>query len=332
MKAAVFVKPGELRVVDVPMPEYPPDGLLMRVKSCSICGSDVSTYKYSGAWADVGIPTDEGVILGHEVAGEVVEVGPLAKGYQVGDRLVQQTMGGYAEYLAVGLNWGMSPPYKMSDKVSFEEASTVEPLSVSYTAVKRAEPKPTDTVLILGAGPVGLGCLQVLKAEFPVKQILVADTSEKRLAVAQELGADFVINVRKEKMADRVAEIAGDESVFFLDHMATGVDVVLECAGAAATAQLAIEIVKPITGRVVMVALYHEHIPIDPNYIVLKNITVRGAMPTTSTEFNHCAELVSSGKVNRKPLISHRFSLDEITKAFEVQANSDESVKVVVIP
>lgn len=332
MKAAVYVKPGDIQIIEVPMPEYSPNGVLMKVRSCSICGSDVSTYKYGGNWSDVGIPVDEGIILGHEIAGEIVEIGSQVTDHKIGDRLILQTMGGYAEYLTVEPGYAGSQPFKMPSNISFEEASTVEPMAVSYAAIQRAEPKETDVVLIIGAGTVGLGCLQVLKAEFPVAKILVADTSEKRLAVAAELGADVIINAKKESLADRAAEIAGDESVWFLDHTATSVDIVLECAGASVTLQQAIEIVKPVTGRVVLVALYHEQVPIDPNYIVLKNIMVRGAMPTTNIEFNHCAELVASGKVNRAPLISHRFSLDEIVKAFEVQSNPDESVKVVVIP
>lgn len=335
MKAAVFYGPKDLRVVDTAKPDVGPEGVLVRVKAVGVCGTDLHTYK-NGIFKEMSQSVEGGNLFGHEFAGDVVEVGPEAsvQDIKVGDRVAAIDIGAYAQYARVGPELGGAAlVFKIPDHVSYEEAATMEPLSVSAHTVRRAQPQETDTVLIFGAGMIGMGCIQVLKARYPVKQIMVADVSEKRLALARELGADIVINAREEDIVKKMLELTGSAPVLFNTKQTAHVDVVLECAGLAVTAQQALEVVKPITGRAVVVALYEDTpITVDLNDAVTKSIDIRGVFGAQEEDIMAAIDLITAGKVDRKPLITHRFPLDEAKKAFECQANTAESFKVMIMP
>jgi len=334
MKAAVFYGPRDLRILETPKPEAGPVGILVKVKAAGVCGTDLHTYK-TGIFKEMSLPVEGGVVFGHEFAGDVVEVGPEAnvQDIKVGDRVAAMDIGAYAEYVRVGPEvLGAPAIFKIPDHVSYEEAATIEPLSVSAHTVRRAQPQKDDIVLILGAGMIGLGCIQVLKAKYPVRQIIVADVSDKRLTLAKELGADLVINAKEVDIVKKMLELTGSASVLFNTKPTAHVDVVIECAGLALTAQQALEVVKPVTGRVVVVALYEDTpIKIDLNDAVTKNNDIRGVFGIEEEDVVTAIELITSGKVNRKPLMTHRFSLAEAKEAFETQLNVREAMKVMII-
>jgi len=332
MKAAVFHGPRDMRVVEIPIPDVDADGVLIRVRATGVCGTDVHTFN-TGVFKESGVPVDGGWVLGHEFAGDVVEVGANIEGVSVGDRVTAIDFGSYAEYVLVhpGRFWEIQLIH-LPDNVSYEEAATAEPLAVVLEAVRRGDPQPTDTALVIGAGVIGLGCLQVLKAVYGVKQVFVANRSEKRLEAAGQLGADLLINPAKEDLSDRMREVTGEESIFFLDRPSAKVDLVLECAGADTTLQQALEVVTPITGRVVVVACYERPSQIDANWVAFKNAQVRGVWGYSHEQVAQAVALMSSATVDRKALITHRFPLAEVQQAFEVQSRAAESIKVILTP
>ena len=335
MKAAVFYGPRDLKVVDTEKPEAGPEGVLVRVKAAGVCGTDLHTYK-TGIFKEMSLSIEGGAVFGHEFAGDVVEVGSEAdvQDIKVGDRVAAIDFGAYAEYARVGPEvLGAPVVFKIPDHVSYEEAATIEPLSVSAHTVRRAQPLETDIVLILGAGMIGMGCIQVLKAKYSVKQIIVADISDKRLALAKELGADLVIDVKEEDIVKKMLELTGSASVLFNTKPTAHVDVVLECAGLELTAQQALEVVKPVTGRAVVVALYEDApIKIDLNDAVTKTNDILGVFGAQEEDIRTAIELIITGKVDRKPLITHQFPLDEAKEAFETQLRTNDSLKVMINP
>ncbi len=333
MKAAIFHGPGDVRVMDIPAPEAGPDGVLVKVRAVGICGTDLHTYR-TGIFKEMGIGMEGGgALIGHEFSGDVVEVGSNVQGFKEGDRVVGVTFGAYAEYARVGPELlGVPVLFTFPGHVSYEEAATVEPLAVSMATVKRGEPRETDTVLILGAGMIGLGCLQVLRARYPVKQIFVSDMSEKRLSLAKAMGADLTINAGREDVVKKMLELTGSEPVLYSAKPTAHVDLVIESAGATVTPQQALEVVTPNTGRVVIVSLYEEPPAIDLNDLVTKNHPVYGVFAYGIEDFQESIELLVSGEVDRKPLITHRFSLDQAADAFRTQSETVDCLKVVIQP
>lgn len=324
-----------MKVVETPKPETGPAGVLVKVKAAGICGADVHTYK-NGIFKEMSLPIDGVALIGHEFAGDVVEIGSEAEvpGIQVGDRVAAIDIGAYSEYVRVGPELLGAPLiFKLPDNVSYEEAATIEPLAVSACTVRRAQPTEEDTVLLLGASMIGVGCIQVLKAEYAVKQIIVADISDKRLTMAKDLGADVTINAKEENVVDKMLEMTGSASVLFNTKPTAHVDVVVECAGVEVAMQQALQVVKPVTGRIVAVALYEDTpITIDLNDAVTKQNHIIGVFAYEEQDLATALELISSGKVDRKPLITHQYPLDQAKEAFEMQVNTAESFKAVINP
>ncbi len=334
MKAAIFHGPKDVTVEEVPRPELGSGDILLRVRACGICGSDLHTYQH-GMFEDLGMPTAAGRIMGHEFSGEVAEINGEAPGIKVGDRVCSVGMGGNAEYLRLpAMTAGMIFP--IPDGISFEEAATTEPLATSLHAVNLAAPKVGETHVIIGAGIIGLGILQVLKALTDVKTILV-DLSDKRLELALKLGADVTINASREDSLQKIIELTGSEDISFFPVGSGLVDTVYDSAGlpmnftGTPVLQQAITMVKQ-NGKVVVVAIFEKSAELELNLIVRKGISLYGSWAWSVDEFRQTLEILGSGKIDRKPLISHKFPLDDAREAYETQLRADEAVKVLLIP
>ena len=334
MKAAVFHGSRDIRVEEVETPRLEAGDILIRIRACGICGSDLHTYKY-GLFLDLSGLVNSKRILGHEFSGEIAEVNGQVEGLRVGDRVVTSQSGGNAEYLKIPAERTLSilpiPP-----EVSYEEAATNEPLACSLHAVNLASPRDNETIVILGTGIIGLGILQVLKAVCSAK-VIVGDLSDKRLAMARKLGADILINARREDPYQKVLEITGATTIRVLPEPFAHVDTVFDCAGVSAdyagTPALwdALRIVKE-NGKVVPVALFEKPLEINPNIIVRKGIKLLGSWGCLPEEFVQSFGLIRSGKVDRKPLITHEFPLDKAKEAYETQLKTEEAIKVLLKP
>lgn len=332
MKAGVLYGPRDIRVEEVPVPEIGSQEILVKVEACGICGSDLHLYR-TGTFEDMGLPMAGGRVMGHEFGGEVMAVGEGVAGVAMGDRVAALAMGGFAEMVKIPKATVGTNVFPLPERVSYEEAATLEPLAASVHAIAVADPSPGDTVVILGAGIIGLGCLQVFKTRHDCR-LIVADLSEKRLGLARQLGADEVIDVRGRDTIEVVLGLVGEERRAFLGFgLRSGrVDIAMDCAGSASSTQQALKMVGWEGGKVVLVALFEKESVLDLNYVTRKGVRLLGCWGWSPEEFSEALDLVASGAIDRKPVISHQFPLDRIRDAFEAQTEPEGSIKVLVKP
>src|SRR4051812_7866008 len=330
MKAAVYYGPRDIRVEDVPQPEPGPNDLLVAVRACGICGSDLRTYRY-GIFEDLGreIPGHPGRLMGHEFSGVVAEVGAGVSGISVGQRIAGLGRGAYSEYVVVEVADRSFHP--LPDHVSFEEAATFEPFGTSLHGVGLARPREGETVVILGAGIIGLGAVQAIRAQTSGVRVIVVDGTQTRLDMARQMGADEVIDFTEGDPVEQVLAMVGEQEIPRLGYRGGNVDAVIDCAGAVNSSQQGLQMLKQEDGRLVLVALFEHPGPLDRNIIVRKHVQLLGSWGSTTAELKLAIELMASGRVDRKPLVSHEFALDQAAEAFAFQEKG-QAIKVVVKP
>jgi len=336
MKAAVFHGARDIRVEDIPDPKVEPDGIIIRVRACGICGSDLHPYRIGGP---------AGMIFGHECSGDVVEVGANVTGIKEGQRVTTgafrvcqqcywckhgqwincphlvfpgpKVPGALAEYVSIPIVLPGVNVADLPDTLTHAEGATVEPLSIGLYSVTKAQPKPEDTVVVIGAGMIGLCVIQVLKT-LGVSQVIVSGRRPKRLQLAKESGADVVVDAAQEDIVSVVRKLRPERLA----------DIVIECAGSPTTFQQTIQVVHN-GGKVVMLGIYEQPITWNPNTIIGRNITLIGCL---GENFPGSIDLLHTGKANTKPLITHEFPLDQVKEAFEVSLQAQDAVKVLVKP
>ena len=331
MKAAVMRGIKNIRTETVPDPVLEPHGVIIKVKACGICGSDLHIYKRD----------EQGTIFGHEFSGEVVSVGDQVKGIAPGMRVTAvgfrpcgkcfwcsqgkghrcsnmallgyQFPGAMAEYVHIPFAALGRTVFPLPEELSYEEAASVEPLSISYFSVNRAQPKPDESVAVLGLGVIGLYAVQVLKS-FGVTRILASGRRAARLRAAAECGADVVIDAASQ-----------DPTAAVMDATAKmGVNTVVECAGQQATFDQAVAMARG-GGKILLVGIYEQPLTWDPLPAISKNLSLIGCL---GGNFPASIELLRSGKVSARPLITHRFTLDQAAEAFRAQLQDPGAIKV----
>ena len=321
MKVVIIYGPRDIRVEDVEVPAIGPEDVLIRVKVCGICGSDV--HRYLGDRFGLRLAPYP-LNSGHEYCGTVTRVGKNVRQLKVDDKVtlglnwVRDGMGAFAEYLRIP-DADERPILKVPEEISFEEAAQIEPLVVALNGFHGVKPERNEKVLILGAGPIGLSLLQCCLSE-GVEDVIVSEKSPRRLEVARQLGA-VVVDVTKEGLEERVKALTKGE----------GVDVAFECAGAAVTTKQALSLTRR-GGRVMLIAHYGKSTEIDPEEIVSKSLIVYGYGSYLRDPLKESVRLILEGKVKLKPLISHEFPLERAKEAFETASQPDISVKVLIKP
>lgn len=334
MKAAVFHGPQDVRFEEIDAPTLADGDVLLRVKACGICGSDLHTYKH-GMFQQLGNPIEQGRVLGHEFSGEVIATGGPISGVSLGDRVTSIGVGANAEYLRIPKE-RVAMLLPIGDKISYAEAATTEPLATSLHAANLANAQDNEIHLVVGAGIIGLGILQCIKASSNA-QVIVADLSEKRLAKAAELGADQVIDVRSTPLVEALDGGSNFSEATLLDANIGTIDTVYDCAGmskhfqGSSVLEQALTVVKE-NGKIVVVAVYEQSPNLDYNQIVRKGIQLMGSWAWSMEEFKIAADLIRMGEINRQPLISHEFSLEQASEAYETQLRAETAIKVMLTP
>ncbi|MFC1900859.1 zinc-binding dehydrogenase [Chloroflexota bacterium] len=337
MKAAVLHGAGDIRVEEVPEPTVEPGGVVIKVESCGICGSDLHGYRHGGR---------EGMRFGHEFSGDIVEIGEGVTDVEIGDRVVAMSgkgcgecywckqgdivrclkmsllgygfPGAFAEYVAVPSFHIGKYADKMPDSISYDEGATVEPLSVSLHAVNQVDPQPGDTVVVLGLGILGLCIIPILKS-LGITQILVSGRRKKRLELASELGAKVVVEASKNDITPIVKELNNGK----------GADIVFDCAGGQNTFQQALSMVHR-GGKIDIVGFYQEPFNWNPSFIAQNDISLIGC--GLRFDLPGALELLKNGAVDTKPMITHRYPLDKVKEAFDIQVKAEDAIKVIVHP
>jgi len=344
MKAAVLYGVDDLRVEDVPKARIKADDdVLVRIKSVGICGSDIHFFKRGRIGTFV---VREPVILGHESAGVVEEVGPAVKHLRPGDEVAIEpgapcrhcefchrgeynncpdviflaappVHGAFCEYLA----WPGDFCFPLPAGVSLDEGAMCEPLAVGMWAATRAGVKPGDTVAVLGVGPIGLVSLQAAKY-FGATRIIVTDAVPSRLEVARKLGATDAINI---KDADPVAAV--------MDLTAgRGVDVVFECAGAVPSTQQAISMARR-AGMVQLVGMPSVDDFELPVYTMIGKELLVGGLFRYANCYPPSIAGIAAGRIDVQSLITHHFPLAECPAAMSfADENKAVCIKAVVHP
>lgn len=341
--AAVLVKPQKIKIESRSISKPQKGEALLKVKSVGICGSDVHYYRDGGIG---GKFITEPIVLGHELSAEVVELGPRTEGPQIGQLVAVEPSipcmrcefclkglqnlcrhvrfcgsppqdGAFREYMV----YPVALLYPLPQSISADEGAVIETLAVSYHALSFAGIAPGESVAILGSGSIGLTALQVGKIA-GATTIIATDVLDYRLEVAKKLGAQFTFNASTRNVQQQVLEVTDGR----------GVDVVVEAAGAMETPQQAIDIAAP-AGRVVLIGKQRGS-PVKLDIVAAQRKEVR---LFTTYRSRHATEpavkLVEQRLVDLKTIITHRFALQDIEKAFKLVSHyRDRVIKAVINP
>ena len=340
MRVAMYYNNRDIRLEEMPKPEIGPGELLLRIEASGICGSDVMEwYRIRKA----------PLVLGHEVAGEVVDVGPEVFNYKRGDRLVAShhvpcntcryclrghhtvcdtlrrtyfDPGGFAEYVrlpAINVDRGV---YTIPPGVSWESASLTEPLACVLRGQRTVAVGIGDTVAVLGSGIAGLLHILLARASGATK-IIAIDIEKNRLSEAKRLGADMAIH-GAENPADHIKD-ANDGLL---------ADKVLVCTGARSAVSQALELVER-GGQVLFFAPTDPEatVPLSINDVFFgKDVTLTTSYAGSPADHWMALDLIGSGRVPVEALISHRLPLSEIKRGFELVSEAKACLKVVIEP
>lgn len=351
MKAAVWHGRKDIRVEDVPEPSAPEKGWVkIKVLWCGICGSDLHEYLAG----PIFIPTEAHpltghagpVILGHEFAGEIVEVGEGVNNLKIGDRVAPDACqhcgeckfckmgryniceklaftglmnnGAFAEYVNVPAELC----YVLPANVGSEAGALIEPLAVGFHAVKQAGDILGDTVAILGGGTIGLSTLQAVKTAGAARAIVI-EISAARKEKAKECGADIILDPNEVDIVSKVKELTDDY----------GADVVLECIGNKLTGPLAVALARK-AGTAVMVGIFEEPSAFNFFDVTATEKKIVGSLAYTLSDYNGVAACLADGRMVAAPMITGEIKLTDIVeKGFEELVNNkDSNIKIIVSP
>lgn len=378
MKAVSCVH-GTLSVVDLPDPE-PADGqLVVTVASCGICGSDLHAKDHadevSGLTAEMGyrdfMRSDTPVVMGHEFSGEVAERGrKTPKEFTVGTRVVSFPLiranggvhltglsplapGGYAEQVLVQAAMTFAVP----NGLSLDVASLTEPMAVALHAVNRSEIKKSDTAIVIGCGPVGLGIICQLKT-LGVETIVASDFSPGRRALAARCGAHVVVDPRVESpyekagskgavsdatalyetgmsAMEKLRKVPGWQHVYrvadALGAAGPKRPVIFECVGVPGVLD-GIIMAAPLNSRVVVAGVCMAADQLRPSMANAKEIDLRFVFAYTPLEFRDTLHMLADGKLDVSALVTGKVGLDGVAAAFDALGDPEVHAKILVDP
>jgi len=323
---------NEVAVDQVTAPTAGDDDVVIKVEQCGICGSDLG-YIAMGGLLGPGVP----MRLGHELSGTVVEAGANVQHVAPGDRVVMNPEGNGNRIGNSGSEGGFTPlllvrgaandrqaVLKLPDALSFEQGAMVEPLSVSMHGVHQGQLTAEDRIVIFGAGPIGLGIVLVAQY-YGVKNIVVVDLSEHRLEVARQLGAT-TFKADSGNLASFLIDQYGSSEVMGAPMPA--VDVYFEATGVGYVFQQIVGMAQ-MGARVVVLGVHKAPVEFDLVNLLIRELRISGSMAYPN-EFPQVIEMLTSGKVDPSPLVSHRFALSEFPTALATAQDQGQAIKVLV--
>jgi L-iditol 2-dehydrogenase len=341
MKVAVLTKIREIRIQERDIPKISHNECLVRIRCVGVCGSDVHYYLHGRIGSQVAKPPH---ILGHESAGEVVQVGANVTNVKKGDKVAVEpgvpcrncenckaghynlcqdirflgtppVPGAYVEYMAVPSDF----VFPIAERMNFDDAAMIEPLAVAVHAVNLGKVKPGASIAVLGAGSIGLLTMQTALA-CGATRAFITDPLGYRLAYAEKYGATAVLNPKETDVVQAILDLTNSR----------GVDVAFEAAGAEDTPNQGLKIVKR-GGRFVWIGIQAvDRVTIEPEPLRRRAVTIKGVRRFKHT-YPAAIELVRTGKVDVRSIVTHRLPLEEIEKAFRlVETYEDGVIKAVI--
>ena len=338
MKVAPGV--GNVEVREIPEPQPAAGQVKLRIRAAGLCGTDLHIYKDEfRSWPPV--------VLGHEVAGEIVELGEGVQGLTPGMRVTAETYFSYCgqcrscragytnlclERRSIGsaVNGGFTTflvvparnIHELPASVDYRAGALTEPLAcVVHATLTTPTVAPGDVAVIAGPGAIGLLTVQVVKAAGATAIVLGTDTDEHRLALATQLGADAVVNVQRADAAAVVRDLTIE---------GLGADVVYECSGAGPAAQQLLTLVRR-HGRYVQVGLFGKPVAWDLDQLVYKELTATGTNASTPPSWLRALDLMGSGKVRTDLLITHEYPVTAWEKGFATFEDKS-GIKTIFVP
>jgi L-iditol 2-dehydrogenase len=335
-QAAVLYAPHDVRIEQRPVPTPGPRDVLVEVKAVGVCGSDVHYYEHGRIGSHI---VRQPLILGHESSGIIIAVGESVDTSRIGERVAiepgipdgvcRQCRQGHYN-LCPNVRFFGTPPidgaftnyvtipesfaYRLPDALSDEEGALIEPLSVGVWACRKAMLRGADSLLITGAGPIGLVAMKVALA-LGATDITMTDVSPQRLEVAKRQGATRTINVAQESLASAALEA----------------DVLLECSGNQTALREGIRSLRPASRAVAVGMSPGEEVSVPMSYIQNSEITLTGTFRYANT-YEDAIALVAAGRVDLQSIITGYYPLQETEKALQATRSDPANIKSVVVP
>ncbi len=351
MKAAVYHGRGDVRVEERPEPKVRPGTVKLKVDWCGICGTDLHEYEEGPIFVpSPGQPhpiTGETLplILGHEFAGTITELGPDVSGFKVGQRVAIDPIFASGDddecrrgdshlcrklgFQGLSGGGGGFSPYvvALADRthdlgdIGTDIGAMVEPLAVAFHAVRQSGIRPGDTAVVYGAGPIGQAAILCLRAA-GAGTVIVVDPAAARQKMARTLQADLVYDPRETDVASEVLRLTRGR----------GAEVAFDCAGLDATVASAMDTVRR-GGTIVMIAIWGHPAKVDMLALVLREIRLVGSI-CYNGDFPRVISLLRDGRIDPTPMITKRIQVDDIVAGGfeELLANRDKHVKILVQP
>ncbi|MFH0847459.1 MAG: zinc-dependent dehydrogenase [Chloroflexota bacterium] len=340
MRIAMYYSNRDVRIAEMPVPRIGAGEILIKVHASGICGSDVMEW-----YRRDRVP----LVLGHEIGGEIAQVGEGVKNYRAGDRITAahhvpcdtcryclaghstlcETLrktsfdpGGFAEYLRLAPINVERGVFLLPDELSYEEATFIEPLACVLRGQRQAGLKPGMSVLVLGSGIAGLLHIKLAKA-LGAGRIIATDLNDYRLNAAKRFGAEAVIKA-SENVPEKVRKLNGGLEA----------DLVILCTGAVPAINQAFQSVEP-GGTILFFA------PTDPGVTIpfsindvfwRRDVTLTTTYAGSPADYATAMELIRAGRVTVKELITHRLPMKEAGLGFKLVAEAKESIKVIILP
>ncbi|SKC87914.1 zinc-dependent dehydrogenase [Maledivibacter halophilus] len=342
MKAAVYYDIGDIRYEELEKPEIGFGEVLVKMKSCGLCGTDVHKVLHK----TVKPP----VVLGHEVAGEIVEVGKDVKKFNIGDRVFfahhvpcftceycrkghytlcshfRETNiypGGFSEYIRVPIDNVKHTMHKIPENMSFQETSMVEPLACCLYGVNKLNVRYGDSVLIMGAGQVGILFCQLMKF-LGASKVIVSDISTYKLSKAKEAGSDEVIDVSQEDLIEGIKKITKGK----------GIDTAII---ATSISSLLKDSVKCIArgGQILVFSPFdiNSTVAINSKRFFNDEISIFGSYSSSPFDYDIAIKLISEKRIDVNKMITHKIKLNELQKAIDITTDTKQnSLKIIIEP
>ena len=340
MKASVCYKQNDLRTEDLPIPEISDNEVLIKMLACGLCGTDIQKIR--------GDTVNKPTVLGHEVVGEIVKKGKNVSKFEIGDRVITAIHvpcftchycnkghyticeqfrtnnidpGGFAEFIRIPELHLNHLTHKVSNNVTDEEATLIEPIACCLHGLKQADIRPNDSVLIMGAGTIGILHAQLAKIK-GANKVIVSDMSEFKLQKALKVGCDYAINIKEKNIIDEVNKITDGQ----------GVDVIVIAAGVSSLVADAVNMVRR-AGKIIVFSGFDKNklVTLDVSRFFKDEISIIGTYSVTPYEFPEALDLLEKRKLNTKEMITHVYPLNKLSEAIDISTNPEQPVLKVII-